>query len=629
VQQFFEALGLAKAPKVSIDKHALAMHGTPNEFLQATLEVKTEEKRPVYAHATANVPWVDVSQVKLAGRSALILVRVPSVPYNTGQTLSARIRVAANGNQRFDIPLSLTVLGGPAGWAPGPVLALPDGPLGMPVVAGPAPPSSWPPPSTAPMPVAPATGGFPAPMPVGDPFADMSPAGAPPMTPGFPTARRQHLPLFLHLVPLLLLLLGLGGTVLKDLMLGNREVPQEEGIAIDPHPYIVVDFHWTTWDENGFGTLRFGVQKIEDPEKEKSPTKKLTFGPKGQTNSTVIKVDGQPMEFGDLSQGSWEKPKPQKYGQHGGATGTWITKKGKIRITQTVERIPGDPFIDKKGNLKRAIDTCFVRYEIENKDKTQHKVGLRVLLDTLIGANDAPVFIVANATKFVDEKALFGNDPKSDALVPDFIQALEKPSLTDPGVVARLKLRVPGLKEEPDKVLLTYWPGHNASGGLDPIKQWDVPLQSFKKGAGEMKPSDSCVVMYWDEKKLEPASTRTVGFTYGLFHLATDTKGSISASLSGDLAVDKKISVIGLVPHPKEGEQLELKLEKGLEFTSGSKAKQDLVVPKGALANFPSPITWNIKATAPGHYEVIIHSNKGKQVKLKIPITSAGIFGGS
>jgi hypothetical protein len=231
---------------------------------------------------------------------------------------------------------------------------------------------------------------------------------------------------------------------------------------------------------------------------------------------------------------------------------------------------------------------------------------------------------------------------KSDAPVPDFIQALEYASLSKPGVVARLKLRNPDLEkpdkelEKPDKVLLTYWPGNTTVNGKNAIKIWDVPLESIKKPP---RP-DSCVVMYWNEKPLEPGKSRTVGFTYGLVHLVTGTKDTIGASVSGEFAVDKKITITAYVSQPKEGEQLELKLEKdgkqlelkpefGLKLVGGSKAKQNLQAPKGALVNNPNPVTWNIMATAPGHYELIIHSNKAREVKVKIPVTTSGIFGGS
>src|SRR5262249_12340636 len=61
VQQFFEALGLATAPKVEVTEKSLSLRGDIGTSVQATLEVKTQEKRPVYAHATTDQDWLDVS----------------------------------------------------------------------------------------------------------------------------------------------------------------------------------------------------------------------------------------------------------------------------------------------------------------------------------------------------------------------------------------------------------------------------------------------------------------------------------------------------------------------------------------------------------------------------------------
>src|SRR5262249_53460287 len=55
LQQFFEALGMARAPRVGISATELALEGNPGEKLRCSLEVKSQEKKPVYAHATSNV----------------------------------------------------------------------------------------------------------------------------------------------------------------------------------------------------------------------------------------------------------------------------------------------------------------------------------------------------------------------------------------------------------------------------------------------------------------------------------------------------------------------------------------------------------------------------------------------
>src|SRR5262245_38172026 len=111
VQQFFEALGLTKAPKVEVTTTSLNLRGAPGASLQAAIEVKTPEKRPVYAHASCDQAWVDASRTKLNGRFATINVAIKSVPNRPGETLHAKIHVTGNGNQRFIVPLTLAIDG--------------------------------------------------------------------------------------------------------------------------------------------------------------------------------------------------------------------------------------------------------------------------------------------------------------------------------------------------------------------------------------------------------------------------------------------------------------------------------------------------------------------------------------
>jgi hypothetical protein len=109
VQQFFEALGLTTPPRVEISVQSLALRGRPGEALQASLRVSTQERRPVYAHAHSDQPWLDVQGVELEGRSACIRLAVAAVPACAGQTLQARLSVTANGRRRFLVPVSLSV----------------------------------------------------------------------------------------------------------------------------------------------------------------------------------------------------------------------------------------------------------------------------------------------------------------------------------------------------------------------------------------------------------------------------------------------------------------------------------------------------------------------------------------
>src|SRR5262249_8610896 len=125
----------------------------------------------------------------------------------------------------------------------------------------------------------------------------------------------------------------------------------------------------------------------------------------------------------------------------------------QIVATQIVEITPGEPVEVTPHVFKRLLDTCVVRYKIENRDARPHKVGLRILIDTFIGENDGVPFVIPGSPGLVSTSLeMRGNE------VPDFIQAQENPSLTDPGTIAQMKLRLGGRIEAPGRVVLTRLP---------------------------------------------------------------------------------------------------------------------------------------------------------------------------
>src|SRR5207237_6093437 len=87
IQQFFEALGLAKPPKVQLTPLQVRLQGRPGGSVDHVLKVTTAENRPVFAHATSLSPWLRVRRVSLEGRTARIQLVVPLVPAAPGAAL--------------------------------------------------------------------------------------------------------------------------------------------------------------------------------------------------------------------------------------------------------------------------------------------------------------------------------------------------------------------------------------------------------------------------------------------------------------------------------------------------------------------------------------------------------------
>jgi hypothetical protein len=268
----------------------------------------------------------------------------------------------------------------------------------------------------------------------------------------------------------------------------------------DPQPPVVFDHP----------TMRFGLS-TNDPHAP-GVAKRLTFDQFGRSNNTCVRLDGWESLLGERN-GHWQELKaPLGKDAHGrervGCRSVWVYDDQQVFITQLIEIVP--------GQTSRLLDTCLVRYRIENRDGRGHDVGLRFLLDTFIGANDGVPFTLPGSTELCDTMYDFS----TPSAVPDFIQALEREDLAHPGTVANLQLRLGGKVEAPERVTLGAWPNSDLRKSWNTLQVrdylraertlWDVPLlpmkliQTVRPGAD----ADSAVVMYWSERELAPGASR-------------------------------------------------------------------------------------------------------------------------
>jgi hypothetical protein len=616
VQQFFEALGLTPPPKVEINTHVLRLTGAAGSSVREMLEVTSEEKRPVYAHAVADQPWLQVGQAEYRGRVALLRVQVSAVPDRPGETLQGKVTVRANGNQRFDVAVSLTVEAN--GWgflaprlqAP-PTMEAPlresEMPTNAVAVAGelsvgaalPLPASS------------PAEAGHLTQAPV---LVVPPPLPALPVSvqPAAPLPRRGRSRFWRHLLPLAMLLLALAGLMAHDLLLANSVALGEDGIPIDRRPRIKLAFEDGHGDMHGSQTMRFGLVALAGP-----VPKKLTFHEQGATNNTVLRINGQERMFGHAP-GRWKlRSAPLGRGPWGtrdGKRSVWIYDE-QIEVAQIVEVVPGDAIESTPGKYQRQLDTCLVRYEIKNCGAAEQTIGLRVLLDTMIGRNDGVPFVIPGDAILCDTcRAL--NEPES---VPDFLFALESPNLQNPGIVTQLGLRIGPPIEQPSRVLLTHWPDRRLGGG-ERMQGWEIPLVSMRQF------QDSAVALYWNEKPLRPGETREVGFRFGLGRLSATPSAALGLTVHGNLHADGRFTVVALVNNPQRGQSLTLSLEDGLTLESGSSLTQTLgPIPAGTTSQ-SRPVTWRLVAQRPGRFRITVQSGTGESVGSTVVIRPKAIF---
>jgi hypothetical protein len=555
VQQFFEALGLTPPPRVEISEPAVVLHGNVGDRLGYRLKVLSPEKRPVYAHATCNRPWLEVGRVRQNGSSATIPLAVPAVPDRVGETLTAQVTVTANGRQKFVVPVTLEV-----GWQFRPAsTAASQAAPGSPALPAPRRPRQ--------QVVKPASGGWSRPF-------------------------RQPVGRGLHAVPAVALIVVLGLLILYEALMpatGPDAGPwwrhRTGPMVRDSEPRIAVQFS---------DTMRFGIIMLKETDPANpDKRKRLTFDEAGGSNNTCIRIDGHENLFG-RPPGAWARSprgkQPLKLLEDEEKRGrkwasVWEYEEG-VRVTQTVEIVPGE----QTG----VYDTCLVEYEIDNRSTAPHKVGLRVMLDTFIGANDGVPFVIPGQPGLLETVRHF---PQKE--IPDFIQALERSDLRDPGTIAQMGLKLSGV-EPIESLLICRWPDNSE-------RRWSWPPAAMNDPP-ERK--DSCVTLYWAEQEMAPQSKRQMAFTYGLGSLSSVGSGNTQLSLTtgGSFQPGGVFTVTAYVKNPQEGQKVALELPRGLTLVEGP-AEQSV----SASGTDYSQVSWRVRAGAVGDYTLAVVSPPARE----------------
>jgi hypothetical protein len=581
VQQLFEALGLAKPPRVELGEDAVVLSGSPGATVDYVISVVTAENRAVVAHGSSDQPWLEVGPTVFRGRSAFLPLKVFAVPARLGDTLHATVSITANGGQRLVVPVTLAVGGAPP--AAEFVHAPPAGPRQAPAAPAPAPPAV---PAAAPL------------------IAQPPPPGRGRSSVGW------------ALLPAALLAVVVLGAVLRDCLapVHSKEAPQRE---VDSVPRIAIYHHDQKknddldklWLTDLQPTMRFGV--VTARHAKGAPAKRLTFDPWGRTNNTCLRLGGKDERLFGGPRGRWEEMAGKTWQddqghEHEGVKSVWVCDDTPVAVTQLVELV--------RGAQSRLLDTCRVSYQIQNRDRKERTVGLRFLLDTYIGGNDGVPFTIPGDSTLCDTFKELPDPKRPGAALPDFLQALEGPDLAHPGTVAHLRLKVEGL-EAPARVTLGAWPNEklrvlvrNHADG--PLTLWDVPLLPL----GSLDLNDSAVVLYWKEQPLGPGAKRAVGFEYGLWELA-GRGGRLAATVDGAFRPGGELTVVAYVNRPAGGgaeETLTLTVPESFQLLQGAQAQRVPSRPGGGNV----PVTWKVRAGPVGRYEFTVQSSAGPALTL-------------
>jgi hypothetical protein len=574
VQQFFEALGLSPAPRIVVSPSAISLRGRVGQPVDYSVRILTQEKRPVYASATSNQPWLIAGRVRLEGRQATLPLRVSEIPETKDACLQAEVTVTANGNQQFVIPFKVEI----------------DNAFEFGGVDSPS-----------------AEEGI---SPVGDDFLfDRSEGDEEPEFTDderLPTQSRAEskpsekkkwkrpklrLPAWnvrnlLYAVPvaglglILLFILGL------DLWLGPIVIQRKEGKISESrssNPVIGLNF----LPER----RRFGIQMLEEPDpNDPDKPKRLTSDPKGTANNTCVRIGADESLFGQPP-GNWASEKGRKLDLVEEVKGQrWksvMDYREGIRVTRTVAIYPNEQTL--------KLDTCLVHFQVENRSNGPQNVGIRFMLDSCIGDNHAPQFRIPGSPDLLQTKVDYSQDQ-----IPDLIQALERPDPQDPSTVAQLGLKLPGFKLHPgdpdlapvERVVICRWEGSDV--------RWDWDF----KPINDVQDKSSCVVLYWPVKSLPPGEKRTMAFTYGLGRATNIKSGGMEVSLDRHgRRPGQVLLVTAQLQDSRPGQPIFIHLPDhgGFSLLEGQE--------KGVITSAAGQASWKVRTGEAGSYHLVVTSS--------------------
>ncbi|MGE4169424.1 MAG: hypothetical protein AB7F28_01740 [Candidatus Margulisiibacteriota bacterium] len=343
---------------------------------------------------------------------------------------------------------------------------------------------------------------------------------------------------------------------------------------------------------------RFAVETTGgDPENPADDNQSLIFGrPVPWTSYTTVVVDGQPYVFGGIN------TKLAKRAGRKVLFGDVISQVQTDDAILTTCKFGAVTVIQKltfsRNPATQVKDTALISYEMINNDDKPHTLGVRIMLDTKLGSNDAAPFRIGELA--CDSETAF----EKNQLV-EYWQTFD--SLANPTIIAQGTLSQPSEGvSPPDHVFLVNW-------GTLADEPWEfdvVPGRSFQR-AGETE-NDTALALYWDPVTVAPSGKRTVRTLYGLGGLSL-TAGPLSLGLTSPaetyVSATDSFLIVGYVYNSggfdSQNTVVTFDIPKGFKVVSGSlrqslgtlKAGQTRQIPLRIAPNNPEAGKYTIGFT--------------------------------
>lgn len=196
-------------------------------------------------------------------------------------------------------------------------------------------------------------------------------------------------------------------------------------------------------------------------------------------------------------------------------------------------------------------DMVQINYSVQNLSGSDKNVGIRIMMDTMLGYNDGAPFKVPSIGNITHEKEMSGSS------IPRYWQAID--SLVNPSVYAIGTLYSSG-DLRPDKIQFTSW--SNAYNGEN---SWNYTVNPDNAIT-----NDSAVSIFWNQRKISSNGTLSVNTYYGVglsTNVSTATKGNTNITGSGFV-----VKVFDEENKPIEGALVEVDAKKSILTNSAGEA---------------------------------------------------------
>ncbi len=257
---------------------------------------------------------------------------------------------------------------------------------------------------------------------------------------------------------------------------------------------------------------RFSIKTVKGSSDEKGDdNKQILYDDNSPTSFTTIALDDGDDVYKYGSSDGWFIRKPEVYGNS-------IISKWKVddcEITQIISLTSGD-----KKIIKNSVK---IYYEAKNIYRKSQKIGIRIVLDTLLGDSDSIPYMIPGNSKIDDETEF------KDKEVPIFwysFDQLKKPKIRSIGTLDAPDLVMP------DRILFTNW------------KRLDNNIWKFKYDSGRsfkrslLGRRDSAVALYYNIKDIEPGKSYIASTKYGVYSVKKNHGRMWSTVFGGEREVD-------------------------------------------------------------------------------------------